>query len=670
MNISIDEIPMPVAPASFSVSTGSNPATYDSFPAQNVSDSVAWRKAKEALIKVAKESNSASSVRFPEVTASNFQQVYTPPTSSYFYPYYYPQYAQGYMYPPMPTPSNYPRPVTTVNPYPVQKPVVPVVPKPPPSTKFTDNHSFGISLPSQSAVSTASITISTPSVASTSRLPSNGWQFPERKTLLSTKVIPTTSSASESVSQSNLVNAKGGDSSLNGTWSSKKMPEGAKKYVIRAMEHAHTVEDEEKIEKMLRSKLLPLLESGIAWRMNWMNEPLPTDPEFKLPPSNAWIPAADLKKPHRLLMRTQKLGCGRNVFGAGPRSRSPTPDVKDSKRDHSKERRRKLKHITDDVEAVSLVKKRKTPYDGKKRKESDKACTVADNFEESNAKRKRAERFGIDSSASEECIGETAFLVDKVGDQRSDFSFVNSQRSVVVGTCQEVEKGYLRLTTYADPSQVRPEYILKQSLALVKQQWKENCSYSIVCDRLKSIRQDLMVQRIRNEFTVEVYETHARIALQNTDKEEFNQCQSQLKMLYEAIPNCSNECEFVAYRILFFVFTQNSMDIKASLSRITASQRGNTCVQFACEFCQAWMMGNFRTLFQLYKNGSPKLCSYLVALVLDRERKRSIRNMIKAYRPTRLPISFVMDVLAFDDQEEFGNQVYMVTVLLDNQPFC
>jgi len=49
--------------------------------------------------------------------------------------------------------------------------------------------------------------------------------------------------------------------------------------------------------------------------------------------------------------------------------------------------------------------------------------------------------------------------------------------------------------------QVRPEDVLEEALAMVETSQK---NYLYKCDQLKSIRQDLTVQRIQNELTVKV----------------------------------------------------------------------------------------------------------------------------------------------------------------------
>ncbi|KAJ3187452.1 hypothetical protein HDU85_006740 [Gaertneriomyces sp. JEL0708] len=110
---------------------------------------------------------------------------------------------------------------------------------------------------------------------------------------------------------------------------------------------------------------------------------------------------------------------------------------------------------------------------------------------------------------------------------------VDWDEHTIIGTSQQLEKRYLRLTSAPDPSTVRPLMILERALEFVCDRWKQERNYAYVCDQLKSIRQDLTVQRIKNAFSVTVYERHGRIALEMNDLGEFNQCQSQLMMLYE-----------------------------------------------------------------------------------------------------------------------------------------
>ena len=88
---------------------------------------------------------------------------------------------------------------------------------------------------------------------------------------------------------------------------------------------------------------------------------------------------------------------------------------------------------------------------------------------------------------------------------------------------------------------IRPLEVLKKSLVHVLNKYAKSNDYRYICDQMKAIRQDLtvsyhltfidflnfnefyfslkpktcQVQVIRNEFTIEVYETHARIAIKN-----------------------------------------------------------------------------------------------------------------------------------------------------------
>ena len=57
-------------------------------------------------------------------------------------------------------------------------------------------------------------------------------------------------------------------------------------------------------------------------------------------------------------------------------------------------------------------------------------------------------------------------------------------------------------------------------------------TYEWCSDQMKAIRQDLTLQNIKDAFAAEVYESHARMALEKVDYSNYKQCQASLQGLY------------------------------------------------------------------------------------------------------------------------------------------
>ncbi|KAB5540380.1 SAC3/GANP/Nin1/mts3/eIF-3 p25 family-domain-containing protein [Coniochaeta sp. 2T2.1] len=218
----------------------------------------------------------------------------------------------------------------------------------------------------------------------------------------------------------------------------------------------------------------------------------------------------------------------------------------------------------------------------------------------------------------------------------------------VVGTCTTLEKRYLRLTAPPVPSVVRPEHILKQTLALLKKKWKQEQNYSYICDQFKSMRQDLTVQRIKNDFTVEVYEIHARIALEKGDLGEYNQCQTQLRALYQ-LGLKGHPVEFKAYRILYFIHTANRTALNDVLADLTTAEKKERPIKHALDVRSALALGNYHRFFQLYLD-TPHMGGYLMDMFVERERLAAFCNICKAYKPD-VKLRFVTEELGFESDQ-------------------
>ncbi|ORX49268.1 hypothetical protein BCR36DRAFT_397871 [Piromyces finnis] len=277
-------------------------------------------------------------------------------------------------------------------------------------------------------------------------------------------------------------------------------------------------------------------------------------------------------------------------------------------------------------------------------------------MEEIKLREKRAKRFNDDYSAElkkrQEKIKlkrEAEIKKQEYIDQNGNPDVVDWDQDTLVGTCQDLEKNYLRLTSAPDPATVRPLSVLRKTLEFLKKKWLKEQNYNYICDQFKSLRQDLTVQRIKNEFTVEVYEIHARIALEKGDLGEYNQCQSQLKQLYK-LGFKGHEEEFLAYRLLYYVHTLNPKDINALISELTPQQKENPGIKHSLEVRSAVANGNYHKFFELYAYPPDNMAIYLMDHFVERERIKALKVMTKSYLTLSIP--FVADELSFEDDNE------------------
>ena len=276
---------------------------------------------------------------------------------------------------------------------------------------------------------------------------------------------------------------------------------------------------------------------------------------------------------------------------------------------------KKRKSLEPENVSVSVPPWRAKAQTGRSEKKQKKAQEFRANAGPSkfNDLEKRKQRFGLSSHSSP---------------VNSPSAESDAMSGPVVGTCQDLEKRYFRLPSAPKPETVRPLPVLRQTLELLIRKWKDEHNYTYMCDQFKSLRQDLPVQHIKNEYTVRVYEAHARIALEKGDLGEYNQCQSQLKPLYKQNLG-GRPGEFTAYRILYLIHTCNRTGMNDMLAELTVADKSHAAVKHALEVRSSLATGNYHRFFQLYE-APPNMGGYLMDMFVQRERVGAMASISKA----------------------------------------
>ena len=292
------------------------------------------------------------------------------------------------------------------------------------------------------------------------------------------------------------------------------------------------------------------------------------------------------------------------------------------------------------------------------------------------------------------------------------------------GTCEVLEKRYLRLTQAPEASAVRPEHILEKSLAMVLRKWSADPAssptaaadhlhdYKYTCEQLKSIRQDLTVQHlVSSPLTIRVYESHARIALQVGDYSEYNQCQTQLKNLYLDNPHRAedNEQEFIGYRILYNLITNNQTALNSMIKEIqraraekaseansnSKQETGNSAaaasatsaspasvkaepllcdvrsstpsnpLSLAFSVSLAALQKDYFTFFRLFKS-LPFMGPLILKPFVSNLRFEALTRLLRGFKPGKVDAEFMHKVLAFDTMEECMAYLHSVGCVIND----
>ena len=234
--------------------------------------------------------------------------------------------------------------------------------------------------------------------------------------------------------------------------------------------------------------------------------------------------------------------------------------------------------------------------------------------------------------------------------------YASSQREEtgqkVIGTCQNLEKEYLRVQGQVRPELIRPQSVLEKSLGFVLGQYADGKDYCYIQNQCRSIRQDLLLQGIKNDFTIRVVQENIRVALLNQDLKEYEKLRLELHELYVQLPQHANE-EIILCSIVYLILKE---DYQSELTKLTEMQESElvlASVLFAQKVLNSLSQGNYALFFRLLKQ-IKGVSRNVIDIFKLKWQLRCLQLITKAFKSNEIEPHLVQSVFALEDQREYN----------------
>lgn len=215
-------------------------------------------------------------------------------------------------------------------------------------------------------------------------------------------------------------------------------------------------------------------------------------------------------------------------------------------------------------------------------------------------------------------------------------------------------------------SELRPEgvlvktmnYLIEEIVDRTDHSW--TAVYHFVFDRIRAIRQDLVIQRIANESTVEILEKAVRFhifahyKLYGSSLEWYDpfindshlqECLKRLLVLYDCSVASQNRAEFEAYYLLHNLGSHEAIE---RILKLPESIKAQHCLKSSLRLSLMFLLGNFVSIFRITKKLPFLACCLIQKHSLSiRSNAIAVLNTAFSNPNCRFPLAIFSDILDF-----------------------